>query len=127
MSGDVLEVRDLSVDVIGKRGEVSPIVRNVSFSVAPGKVLALIGESGSGKTTISLTIMGYARPGCQISDGRIMLDGVNVFEVDNVGRQLIPREQGLLHCPERSRCLQWCTHDRAAGDGDPSHQGSYVG
>ena len=89
MSGDVLEVRDLSVDVIGKRGEVSPIVRNVSFSVAPGKVLALIGESGSGKTTISLTIMGYARPGCQISDGRIMLDGVNVFEVDNVGRQLI--------------------------------------
>ena len=89
MSGDVLEVRDLSVDVIGKRGEVSPIVRNVSFSVAPGKVLALIGESGSGKTTISLAIMGYARPGCQISDGRIMLDGVNVFEVDNVGRQLI--------------------------------------
>ena len=65
MSGDVLEVRDLSVDVIGKRGEVSPIVRNVSFSVAPGKVLALIGESGSGKTTISLAIMATLGPGAR--------------------------------------------------------------
>ena len=42
------------------------IVDDVSFDVARGEVLALIGESGSGKTTIALALMGYARSGATI-------------------------------------------------------------
>ena len=69
----LLEVRDLSVVARQGRGDVLPIVRHVSFEVRPGEVLALIGESGSGKTTISLACMGYARPGCEIIGGSVRL------------------------------------------------------
>ena len=49
MTGNVIDVRNLSVDAVAKRGERTPIVQDVSFSVAPGRVVALIGESGSGE------------------------------------------------------------------------------
>ena len=49
------------------------IVEGVSFEVRAGEVIALIGESGSGKTTISLACMGYARPGCEITGGSVRL------------------------------------------------------
>ncbi|RYF63380.1 MAG: ATP-binding cassette domain-containing protein, partial [Comamonadaceae bacterium] len=42
------------------------LVDALNFTIAPGEVLALIGESGSGKTTTALALMGYARHGCAI-------------------------------------------------------------
>src|SRR3712207_9082896 len=67
----LVEVEGLRVVVPGPegRGEV-PIVKDVSFTVGRGEVVALIGESGSGKTTIALALMGYARSGCRIEIGR---------------------------------------------------------
>ena len=53
MSEYILEVENLCVSAISKKGELSPIVENISFRIEPGKVIALIGESGSGKTTVS--------------------------------------------------------------------------
>ena len=87
MTGNVIDVKNLSVDAIAKRGGRTPIVQDVSFSVAPGKVVALIGESGSGKTTISLACLGYTRPGCAFRGGEILLDGSDVLQLDLVGRQ----------------------------------------
>ena len=69
----LLEVRDLSVVARPRKGDVLSIVEGVSFDVRPGEVIALIGESGSGKTTISLACMGYARPGCEIAGGSVRL------------------------------------------------------
>ena len=69
----LLEVRDLSVVARQRKGDVLSIVEGVSFEVRPGEVIALIGESGSGKTTISLACMGYARPGCEIAGGSVRL------------------------------------------------------
>ena len=69
----LLEVRDLSVVARPRKGDLLSIVEGVSFDVRPGEVIALIGESGSGKTTISLACMGYARPGCEIAGGSVRL------------------------------------------------------
>ena len=47
------EVRDLVIEARPHGAALISIVKGVSFDVPPGKVVALIGESGSGKTTIS--------------------------------------------------------------------------
>jgi peptide/nickel transport system ATP-binding protein len=41
-------------------------------------VLGLIGESGAGKSTLGLAAMGFARPGCRITEGTIMFDGIDL-------------------------------------------------
>jgi peptide/nickel transport system ATP-binding protein len=55
--GAVLEVEGLAVDIRTDRG-VLHAVRDVSFSVAPGETLCLVGESGCGKSITSLSVMG---------------------------------------------------------------------
>ena len=64
-----VEVSGLSVTVRGPDGAPLRIVDDVSFAIAKGEVLALIGESGSGKTTIALSLMGYGRGGAVIGGG----------------------------------------------------------
>ena len=65
---ELIRVADLRVVACGERGETE-IVKGVSFALEKGEVLALIGESGSGKTTTALALMGYARYGCTIAGG----------------------------------------------------------
>ncbi|SVA53702.1 uncharacterized protein METZ01_LOCUS106556 [marine metagenome] len=56
-----------------------PIVKGVSFNVARGEVVALIGESGSGKTTIALSALGYTKPGLEFAGGEVRLEGEDVI------------------------------------------------
>ena len=65
-----VNVEKLRVEA-GPQGQAKTIVHDVSFTLKRGEVLALIGESGSGKTTIALSLLGYARPGCRISGGAV--------------------------------------------------------
>lgn len=83
----LLDVRSLSVVASDRRGNTTTIVEDVSFQVAPGQVVALIGESGSGKTTISLACLGYQRPGCRIASGHITLDGVDLLGLESSERR----------------------------------------
>jgi len=69
---ELIRVEDLRVVACGERGEVE-IVKGVSFALKQGEVLALIGESGSGKTTIALALLGYARRGCRLSGGVVQV------------------------------------------------------
>jgi len=57
------------------------LVDHLNFSIQPGEVLALIGESGSGKTTTALALMGYARHGCSISGGSVYIGDVDVLHL----------------------------------------------
>lgn len=82
MPTPVLSINDLRIDAVGKTGERRPIVKDVSFAIQPGKVMALIGESGSGKTTVSLSAMGYFKPGCKIVSGSIVLNGVDLTKLN---------------------------------------------
>jgi len=79
MKKPLLRVQNLSVCVKDKKDNDHKIVDNITFDINPGKVIALIGESGSGKTTISLSCMGYARPGCFITEGLVELGDENVL------------------------------------------------
>ena len=74
----LVSVEGLCVAARNDGGAEADIVHDVSFSAEPGEVVALIGESGSGKTTTALALMGYARPGCRIRAGRIRVGNVDV-------------------------------------------------
>jgi peptide/nickel transport system ATP-binding protein len=79
-----LEVTDLEVRV----GQSGPdVVSDISFTVRAGEVLGLIGESGAGKSTIGLAAMGYARPGCRITAGSIVFDGVDLAKLSEAQKR----------------------------------------
>ncbi|MDW3204411.1 MAG: ABC transporter ATP-binding protein [Alphaproteobacteria bacterium] len=80
MSDDeiVFEVDDLRIHAVRDDGSELPIVKGVDFQVKRGEVVALIGESGSGKTTISLSALGYCKPGLKFAGGEARLLGQNL-------------------------------------------------
>ncbi|MCZ8092553.1 MAG: ABC transporter ATP-binding protein [Acidovorax sp.] len=63
------------------------LVDHLSFAIQPGEVLALIGESGSGKTTTALALMGYARRGCAISGGSVRIGDTDVLKLSPAGQR----------------------------------------
>jgi peptide/nickel transport system ATP-binding protein len=78
----LVEVSGLRVVVRNGEGKETDIVKEVGFSIEAGEVLALIGESGSGKTTIALSLMGYARSGCRIAGGSVRVGEQQVLQLD---------------------------------------------
>ena len=73
----VLEVDDLSV-VLRTRGREASILDAVSLAVVPGETVALVGESGAGKTMLALAVMGLLPGGLRITGGHIRLDGTEL-------------------------------------------------
>ncbi len=67
----VLAVRNLTIEYKARRGKVRA-VRNVSFDVQRGEVLALIGESGSGKTTVALGLVQLLPGNAKIVGGKVI-------------------------------------------------------
>ena len=82
----LLEIRGLKIEG-NSDGVWHPIVKGVDVSLKRGEVLGLIGESGAGKSTIGLAAMGFARPGCRITDGTIMFDGIDLRKASEEERR----------------------------------------
>ncbi len=85
----LLEVDNLKIDARKDDGSLTPIVKGVSFNVKPGEVLALIGESGSGKTTIALSALGYTKPGLEFTSGEVRLHGQDVISMPSEEKRLM--------------------------------------
>jgi oligopeptide/dipeptide ABC transporter ATP-binding protein len=71
MTDILLETRGLHVRFPARRGAVASAVDGVDLAVRRGEVLALVGESGCGKTTLARTILGLERP----AEGEVRFDG----------------------------------------------------
>ncbi|MGK3993362.1 ABC transporter ATP-binding protein [Sorangium sp. So ce1024] len=76
----LLSVQDLRVEFVTPTGPVCA-VDNVSFDIAPGEVLGLAGESGSGKSTVAMAIMRLLRPPAIITGGRVLFAGQDVLSM----------------------------------------------
>lgn len=68
------------------------VVKNVSFTFHPGKCNLVIGESGSGKTTIMKMMVGLLEP----DNGEILYDGENFLQMDVRRKQLVRQKIGML-------------------------------
>ncbi|MGL4437740.1 MAG: ABC transporter ATP-binding protein [Bosea sp. (in: a-proteobacteria)] len=78
----VLRVEDLSITFAGLPDGFS-LVDKVSFSVGAGRTLCLVGESGCGKSIVSLSLIGLlARPPARITSGRIIFEGRDLLALD---------------------------------------------
>ena len=73
----LLEVKNLSVSIDGPAGEVQA-VRDVSFSLKKGDVLAIVGESGCGKSVLCKSIMKLLPPSAKIKEGSICVNGQDI-------------------------------------------------
>ncbi|UOA29459.1 Oligopeptide transport ATP-binding protein OppD (plasmid) [Pseudosulfitobacter sp. DSM 107133] len=82
----LVSVRDLEIGATTDSGRKVKIIKGVSFDIAPGEILALIGESGSGKTTIALSLMGHTRTGCEINGGTIRIGESDITAMGNRAR-----------------------------------------
>ena len=79
---DLLDVRDLVVTYESDAGAVRA-VDGVSFAVHAGETVALVGESGCGKTSVAFALMRVMAPGARIGAGsRITFDGADLLALD---------------------------------------------
>ena len=73
----LLEVRNLVVEFPGRRGTLRAL-DDISFSIAPGEILGVVGESGAGKSLTGASIIGLLEPPGRIASGQILLEGQRI-------------------------------------------------
>jgi peptide/nickel transport system ATP-binding protein len=76
----LLDIRDLRVEYLTPHGRVAA-VDGVSFTVKPGEVVGLAGESGSGKSTIAHAILRILRPPALITGGQVLFAGRDTLKM----------------------------------------------
>lgn len=84
----LLEVENLQTHFRTPKG-INRAVQGVSFSVDAGETLAIVGESGCGKSVTSMSIMRLLPPGIAKSAGRIALNGRNLLDLSEAEMQAV--------------------------------------
>ena len=90
---------DLRVEFPTRRGTLVA-VDDVSFDIAPGEVLGVVGESGAGKSITGTAIIGLLEPPGRIAGGEILLDGKRI---DNLRRRADAQDPRAARSARSSR------------------------
>ncbi|CDS39599.2 ATP binding cassette sub family B [Echinococcus multilocularis] len=85
ITGGKIEFKDVNFAYVPSR----PVLKNVSFTVMPGKKLALVGQTGSGKSTVMRLLFRFYEP----TSGDILIDGQNIL---NVTQQSLHQAIGVV-------------------------------
>ena len=78
----LLQVKNLVVEFPNRRGTLRAI-DGISFDIAPGEILGVVGESGAGKSLTGASIIGLLEPPGRIASGEVLLEGKRIDNLDN--------------------------------------------
>ncbi len=91
MAETILDIKGLSVEYSSDK-DIVKAVNNIDLCIERGKTLGLVGETGAGKTTTALSVMGLLpEHQTRITDGTVLLEGENVLSMD---RKTLERIRG---------------------------------
>ena len=86
----LLQVQNLVVEFPGRRGTLRAL-DDVSFDIAPGEILGVVGESGAGKSLTGASIIGLLEPPGRVASGQILLEGQRI---DNLSHEQMRHIRG---------------------------------
>ena len=92
MSGPLLEVRELCVEFPARRGALRAL-DGVSFDIAPGEILGVVGESGAGKSLTGAAIIGLLEPPGRVCGGQVLLEGQRIDDLPPEAMRLVRGRQ----------------------------------
>jgi len=100
MATPLLEVSHLKVEFPGRRGTLLAL-DDISFSIAPGEILGVVGESGAGKSLTGSAIIGLLDPPGRISAGEIRfdgrrIDGLHPYQIARLGLGYVPEDRRIF-------------------------------
>jgi peptide/nickel transport system ATP-binding protein len=78
----LLQVNNLVVEFPGRHGTLRAI-DDISFEIAPGEILGVVGESGAGKSLTGASIIGLLEPPGRVASGQILLEGKRIDNLDH--------------------------------------------
>ena len=90
MKQPVLSVRNLKVEFVTRRG-ILRAIDDISFDIAAGEVLGVVGESGAGKSLTGTAIIGLIDPPGRIAGGEVLLQG---SRIDNLPKEAMRKIRG---------------------------------
>lgn len=95
MSENLLEIKDLSV-IYESNNEVVRAVNDISFDLKPGESIGIVGETGAGKTTTALSILGLLPENIgRVEKGSILMDGVDLLSLSETEMRDIYRGERI--------------------------------
>lgn len=86
----LLQVKNLVVEFPTRRGTLRAL-DDISFDIAPGEILGVVGESGAGKSLTGASIIGLLEPPGRIASGQVLLEGQRI---DNLPHEKMRRIRG---------------------------------
>jgi peptide/nickel transport system ATP-binding protein len=96
MTTPILSIRNLTVDIPTRHGVLRP-VDNVSYDIAAGEILGVVGESGAGKSMAGNAVIGLLSPPAHISAGEIHLNGTRIDHLKgDAMRRLRGKQIGMV-------------------------------